>query len=334
MRTRIVLFFVALLVVAACRDAEPAPGTVAASPSPSPQVAATVNGEPITLDELRADVGMAAAPPQVQQELEIDDSGQVRAELRARVLTQRIEDLVIEQGARDLDVEVTDADIADQRRRIVERTGGPTAFEARVSDAGFDEDAQRRLFRSLATAAGVEDALADEIPVEDEALRRFHDEQYGTVTVRHIVVETREEAGRLLEQLRDGADFARLAAEHSLDEDTRDDGGRLGRLDREAAGDQGGTFAEAVFDGGTGLLEPVRTFQGFHVIEVLDREAGPPLPEVRDEVRARVQQERVGPVYSDWVRTRIDAAEIEVDPSIGRWSPRLRRVEAVDVSSA
>lgn len=299
---------------------------------PADPPAATVNGRQIPLSEIRVDTRLAGANPQVARLLDVDDSGQVHADLTARVVTQRIEDAAIAQGAQTLDVTVTQADVDHQRRLLIRRGGGSAAVTARLRDVRVGEVALRRVSRSLATAAAVEEALARAIDVTDADLRAFHDREYGTATVRHIVVATAGRARRLVRRLRAGADFATLAAAHSLDEDTRHTGGRLGALDRAAAGSQGSTFADAVFDDDTiGVLDPVPSGQGWHVIEVLARDVGPPLGAVEDEVRARIRAERVGERYADWVGGRIDDADITVAPSIGAWDPASRTVEAVDV---
>lgn len=313
MRRALARLLLAAVVVAGCDTAGAA--------------AATVNGADIPMAELRVDTRLASADPRTQQLLEIDDSGRVREDLRARVLTQRIEDAVIAQGGRTLGVDVTEADVDEAHERLVTRAGGERQLATRLEGVDVDDAAIRRLARSLATARAVEDALARRIEIDRAELAAHHERTVGTATVRHIVVDTRAEAARLRSRVAGGADFAALARSHSLDDDTRDDGGMLGTLDRDAAGRQGGSFADAVFGAGAGLLAPVRTFQGWHVVEVLERDPGPPLDVVADELRRELQSEQVGDVYSSWVRDRIDAAEVRVDEAIGTWDTDDRRVQ-------
>lgn len=301
----------------------------------STDAAATVNGDPVVRSNLRTDTDIAANNPQVARLLDADASGQVRADLRARVLTQRIEDLVVAQAAEELGVTVTEEDVEAQKEDLAQRAGGEQVLQQRLDDAEAGGPALDRLARSLATANAVEQALVQDVDVSEEELRAYHDRNAGTATVRHIVVGSEGEAERILERLRGGGDFAAQAQANSIDEDTAADGGRLGELDREEAGDQGGAFAEAVFDtDATGLLEPVRTFQGWHIIEVLARDPGPPLAQVEDEIRDEVRAEQADELYDEWVREHIEQAEISIDPSIGTWDPEAREVEAVDVRDA
>ncbi len=84
----------------------------------------------------------------------------------------------------------------------------------------------------------------------------------------HILVKTREEAEKLKQQLAKGADFSKLAKQHSLCPSGKK-GGDLGEFRK---GDMVRPFSEAVFKGP--LLEvqgPVRTQFGYHLIKTLYR---------------------------------------------------------------
>ena len=84
----------------------------------------------------------------------------------------------------------------------------------------------------------------------------------------HILVKTREEAEKLKQQLAKGADFSKLAKQHSLCPSGKK-GGDLGEFRK---GQMVKPFDEVVFKGP--LLEvqgPVKTQFGFHLIKTLYR---------------------------------------------------------------
>jgi peptidyl-prolyl cis-trans isomerase D len=134
-----------------------------------------------------------------------------------------------------------------------------------------------------------------------------HQEEFSRpeqVQARHILLkvpsnvssereaEIRARAEALLQQLRDGADFAKLAQEHSEDAATAEQGGDLGTFPR---GQMVAPFDEAVFALEVGALsEPVRTTFGFHIIRLDDKvEAGTKsLEEVKEEIENKLRQER------------------------------------------
>lgn len=139
------------------------------------------------------------------------------------------------------------------------------------------------------------------------------------VKVRHILLqgktpEAQAKAQALLEQLRDGADFAKLAKENSADKSSAVKGGELGFFPR---GRMAPEFEEAAFELKKigELSSVVNTEFGLHILQLQDRrEAGRLMPfeEVKDalvqEIRDRVTaQARV---------TEADSIRAEAQPQM------------------
>ena len=84
----------------------------------------------------------------------------------------------------------------------------------------------------------------------------------------HILVKTREEAEKLKLQLAKGADFGKLAKQHSLCPSGKK-GGDLGEFRK---GQMVKAFDDAVFKGPVLEVQgPVKTQFGFHLIKTLYR---------------------------------------------------------------
>jgi peptidyl-prolyl cis-trans isomerase C len=84
----------------------------------------------------------------------------------------------------------------------------------------------------------------------------------------HILVKTREEAEKLKQQLAKGADFGKLAKQHSLCPSGKK-GGDLGEFRQ---GQMVKAFDDAVFKGPVLAVQgPVKTQFGFHLIKTLYR---------------------------------------------------------------
>ena len=189
-------------------------------------------------------------------------------------------------------------------------------FNAAATKAGLDktEDFQRRteLLRQRALHTGfVEAEIADKI-TEDMIRARYDQEIAGTAPVnevraRHILVESREEAVKIIAELDGGADFAELATARS--KDPSGNGGDLGYF---GPGQMVGPFEEAAFalDVGAHSSEPVESQFGWHVIKVEDkRSRQPPAYEaVKEQIRALLFRDN----YTALVDRLRDAAEIEV----------------------
>ena len=88
-----------------------------------------------------------------------------------------------------------------------------------------------------------------------------------TVRASHILVETKEEAENVIDQLEEGADFAELAKEHSACP-SGENGGDLGTFGK---GRMVKSFEDASFNLIVGeISKPVQTQFGWHVIKRLE----------------------------------------------------------------
>lgn len=86
------------------------------------------------------------------------------------------------------------------------------------------------------------------------------------VRASHILVKTEEEAKKLLDQIKKGVDFAKLAKANSIDTGSAKNGGDLGFFSR---GQMVPEFERAAFGLKKGeISNPVKTQYGYHIIKV------------------------------------------------------------------
>ena len=91
----------------------------------------------------------------------------------------------------------------------------------------------------------------------------------ATANARHILVATSEACEDLRSQIKEGSDFAELAAEHSQCPSGRK-GGDLGEF---SPGQMVKEFDDIVFNEEVGKVHgPVKTQFGYHLIEITSRE--------------------------------------------------------------
>ncbi|MCY4280757.1 MAG: peptidylprolyl isomerase [Acidimicrobiaceae bacterium] len=154
---------------------------------------------------------------------------------------------------------------------------------------------------------------------------------------RHILVESRQDAELILEQLAAGADFAVLASLLSLDAASGSRGGDLGCAPE---GSFVAPFEEAGYNAELGEPVLAETQFGFHVIDVAG--AGPPTPEnhphlddaaleqLAANAEAAVQQAAQAAVQSERQRLLVDlqeavltdyASRVKIDERYGYWDP-------------
>jgi len=174
-----------------------------------------------------------------------------------------------------------------------------------------EERVMQELFLTRSVKARITDAVLQERYKKYLAENPAQDE----VRASHILVATEAEAKALIEQLKGGADFAKLAKEKSTDAAAAAQGGDLGYFTKEA---MVAPFSEAAFKGAPGKVieTPVHTQFGWHVIRVDDRRKGTPpnLDDVRGELENEMSQEIVTGVVAD-LRAKAKVEEFRQDGS-------------------
>ncbi len=212
-------------------------------------VIARVGETEVTLGEL---IAVRQALPQQYQALPPEV-------LRDGLLEQLVNQTVLAVRAREEGLE-TRTDVALQLKNLTNSTLADSFMRSRL-----------------------EAALTPEA-VEAEYQRRYADaEPEEEINAAHILVDGREKAEGIREEILGGRDFADAAGEHGTDA-TKSRGGDLGWFVRS---DMVPEFADAAFALETGVVsEPVETPFGWHLIIVMDRRdrAAPPLEEVRQEM--------------------------------------------------
>lgn len=154
-------------------------------------------------------------------------------------------------------------------------------------------------------------ALSSDQTVTEDEIKAYYDANKTRYSkeerrqVAHIMLEAEEEnadvkaqADALLNQLKQGADFAALAKEKSADTFSAENGGVLDYLN---AGDMDAAFEQAAFalsDVGA-LSDVVKSAYGYHIIKLVALEPAEvkPLTEVAEEITQRIQQDRATAAY-------------------------------------
>jgi peptidyl-prolyl cis-trans isomerase C len=252
----------------AAKPAAPAAKDAAAKPAAKPSATgpvATVNGTAIPrarLDFLVRQQTSRGAP----------DNEQTRAAVRDELINR---ELVAQEAAR--------------------------AGTAKKGDVPVQLDMARQ---DVLVGAYLNDYLRTH-PVTDAEVQKEYDNarsQTGATEyrARHILVESADEAKRLIADLKKGAKFEELARKSSKDEGTRERGGELD-WNVPAAFDK--AFADAMVKLQKGQItqEPVQSRFGFHVIQLEDQRAVnfPPLAQVKPQIQQRLTRQKVETLIRD-----------------------------------
>lgn len=263
--------------------------------APDDTVVATVNGEDITKGQLMEALWSRYAIPS---------------------LTDLIDKTIIRQAGEEAGVDVSEADIDEKVEELKTRMPPEMTFDQFLSQYNMTED---QLRNELATSVYVERAAGQDISVTDQDLA-------GYIRARHILLstqkpgqtpeereQTEQETKARLEQIiadiKEGKiTFAEAAQQHSEDPGSRDKGGDLGFFKRGVMDKE---FENAAFNLKAGeMSEPVKSFYGYHVIQVeeLGRDAE---GEEREKLEESIRQERLRPAMTAWYMRVKQNADVE-----------------------
>jgi peptidyl-prolyl cis-trans isomerase C len=128
--------------------------------------------------------------------------------------------------------------------------------------------------------------------VSDAEIKDQYDKSKEEVHAWHILVATEAQAESIYQQLKNGADFAELAKEKSIDPSAQKNGGDLGFF---GWGKMIPEFQEVAFKLKPGeISRPVKTTYGWHIIKLVERRAAqqPPYDQAKDMIRTQLEREK------------------------------------------
>ncbi len=267
-------------------------------------VVAEVNGEPITREEFDVEYEyMRNYTVQTMGEDYLEAINEKGIANKHSIAKQVLENLifrkVLEEDAARLNVEVTEEEITQELDFIKEQLNSEDTegggYEAYLENNAMTEEFLKKNIELQLMLGKYEEARMEEIEVTDEEIQDYfdeHQEQLIQVNVRGILVNSQEEAEDLKVQLDDGADFAELAEEHSIDPITSVEGGSFGYVYK---GMLPADIEDVIFDMEPGeISDPVASENGVYIFKVEERrDTVEDLNELIDSVLRRQKYEDV-----------------------------------------
>ena len=211
--------------------------------------------------------------------------------------------------AEKLGVNVTDAQIQKKIDEIRKQYfgGSEKKFEAGLKAQAYTLAALREDARAQLVSEGIYNHITGNAKVTDAEARKYYDDNIDRYKVaesrqvRHILVKTRAEAEKLHQELVNGADFATLAKQNSIDPGSKNQGGKL----TITKGQTVPPFDKAAFSLDTNQLsQPIKTQYGYHLIQpISDVKKGSvtPFEQVRSQIRQTMLQQQKSNAVSEWV---------------------------------
>jgi foldase protein PrsA len=173
---------------------------------------------------------------------------------------------------------------------------------------GVSEATLRDVYRNNLLREKLKEAIAADLPTSEEQ-----------VWARHILVDTEAKAVAIIQLIKNGSDFARLAKDFSQDTGSGAQGGDLGWFGK---GVMVSEFENAAFSLGIGeISEPVKTQFGYHIIQVLGRQELPLTP-------SQLQNNREN-AFTEWLNSAKNAAQITTYDTWQQFIPPMPNFQAI-----
>lgn len=277
------------------------------------RVVATVDGDPITMQDLRKYATASGTT------LPVDDSPQ------SQQIERKILDNLIRETVMDHEMSAISVDDDQIDRYIAQFEAGNHITDAELRDQlaqhGLTyEQYRKRARQEVQKMTFLQQHARDKVNVTQAQIEAFYHAHIAdftssqerfklaqilvavdfTTTPKVMVEAARAKAEALRRRAEKGEDFSQLAAQFS-DDDSKTQGGELGYFKPDEINEH---ILAAISKLKTGDISPVvKTDHGFHIIKVEEhQEAGVvPLKDVRDRIRERLTQQQMVTQFKSWV---------------------------------
>ena len=300
----------------------------AASAETLERIVAKVNGQIITLTQLEAEVqttferlGPAPTPEEEQTR---------RERVREETLNRMVDNMLVLQVAEERGLRVPARFFEEWKKGVMEqmKLTSEEEFLRQVELQGTSVDVIKKQFEENLLLQEVRRSEVDsKVSVSEPEIGdryREHIAEYtepAKVRLREIVVkfdsanevDQGQKARRLLQEIRQGADFAEVARMHS-ESSSREAGGDLGFFEK---GELTEALEKAAFALSPGeASDVIRMESSFYILRIEEKveEKVKPIEDVRSEVADAIFQEKMGTQLEKYITQLRERAIIEIKP--------------------
>ncbi len=296
------------------------------------EIVAKVNNEIVTsseMDKYRRQIQAEIA----RQQLSADRSKQIMQQAETDLLRDRIDQLLLVQKAKELDIKV-DQDLSKQLANLQLKSGitDPDKFHDWIREqSGMSfEDYRQQVKDGLMTQEVVRREVGGRISISKAECQKYYEDhkqdfvREEQVWLQEILISTQgkdakgleaaeKKAKDLVTRARKGENFATLARDNS-DAETADNGGNLPAFKRGLLRKE---IEDVVFKETKGYVtDPYRQANGFLILKVVQHDAAglQPFESVENEIMDRLYTPRMQPAMRTYLTKLRQEAYLQIRP--------------------
>ncbi|MCK9250694.1 MAG: peptidyl-prolyl cis-trans isomerase [Solirubrobacteraceae bacterium] len=239
---------------------------------------------------------------------------QLHEQVRDEAISLLLQDEIVKSEAEDRDVKVTKAELdKGYEEWLTAAIGGKKNIAKFEKVVGLKESVLRNQYASEKLGQKLQEAVQKKDgTTTDKDVKEYYEKnkaQYTQPETRnlHVVLTKGEdEAKKAKAELDGGAKFADVAKKYSIDETTKQAGGKLAGVTK---GQQEKALENAAFGAKQGeVVGPVKTESGFYVVRVDKVTASKVVPydEVKELLTQQVKAERTNNAWTNFTKKAID----------------------------
>ncbi len=290
-----------------------------------PAVVARVNGKPLLGRDLERIVQTQLAP------MGNPDWNKLREDYRGQLVYDSINQLInselIYQKATASGTKVADSEVQAEFDKMRQTFNSDAEMNIALANQQTDRAMLKRdLFERMVLAKYIEETISKKISVTPEDVAEYYSSHLSEfqhpeiVRTSHILIRggataeqdayAKRRAEALLERIKKGEDFAKMATEYSMDE-SASQGGDVGFSSKDALIPE---YAKAAFSLPVGGLAIVKTELGYHIIKVTEKkqEGLSTLEEVRSQLTEFLKNQKIQDNVDQLVEQLRAQAKIEI----------------------
>ena len=328
-----------LALVLACATVLGTPRAVRADAAAKPaldhtyvvdRVVAIVNDTVILESELRT--RLSALLPDLQNITDPKERARRLDKLKTQMLDEMVNEELIVQAANEAKIEVEPSEVQAALDEIKKQNKLDDAgLAAALSEQGYTMQAYREdLRRQIMRMRAINQLVRPKVNITDEDVKAKYDEMarrsnaVSSVQLAHILIkvpdrateqqlaEAKDKASTAIQRVKAGEDFAKVAADMSDDEATKNTGGQLGWFER---GSVSPDWEAVIFSMAKGEVRgPVAGPQGLEVFYAVDlkQNAIQPFDQLKDKIKDDLQRREMDKQTQNWVDELKKKAYIDI----------------------
>lgn len=219
--------------------------------------------------------------------------------MKEKVLDMLVDTKVQEQEANKAGITASDEEINAEVEKVRQNFDTEQKFNEFLTTQKMTIESLKDTIRKDILVRKLQEKLTADIKVTDDEVVAYYTQNQGqfmSIKASHILLETEDEAKKMLERIKNGENINDLALEYSKDPTAKENKGELGYFRKGEMVEQ---FETAAFKLNVGeLSEPVKTDFGYHIIKVEDKKFDK-LEDVQEELKVSLLDEKKSNAYQD-----------------------------------